>query len=573
MNTSVSESKGTARSCRVREVSVPLSANQDHWRNNTVVAGALAALNSVDRSLPADDNELLLLIEQPDWVNAAVGKGLVLPIRGLCVHRQNAVSAISIVHGNARWPVRCQESRDDFSAVLHRLGYINAQAAGFSGKMTVHAAAEFSQNRADADPENSPPIIEVALQDGQLIRHQLAARSDMDADTVRQTPEKTAALSVLSARASETRVDPHWDDSAGPRVFICMATYNPETEAFRQQVQSIIDQEHRNWHLLINDDGSDRESVAQIRVVASEDERISFRSNRQNQGFYRNFETALTRVPSSAQFIALADQDDRWYPRKLSKLLDQMHTDTSLAYCDMRILNVDGSVESDTYWRGRRNNYQDLDVLLVANTVTGAASLFRSDLIETLLPFPARIGDAFHDHWIACAALVNGKLGYVDEPLYDYRQHDDSVVGHCDFQTPTVSARLRHGLTRLVRARFGKSIMQTLRHSRQSALAVHRFECRRIELIAANLLLRCPDMKPEHARALRLYDRGAGSGLGLLFKHLSIIRRGHSTNDAEIRLGVGYLVDALEHKRRWLNRLRVRASRRSQRETLAEHVR
>jgi len=575
MNTSVSRSRDTLSSCRVHEVSVALSANQDHWRNNAVVAEALEALDSVDQSLLDNDDELLLLIEQPEWVNTAVGNGLVLPIRGLCIHRQLAVSALSVVHDHQRWPLRCRESRDEVAAILNRLGYINAQAAGFSGKMAVPASKTFLRNHADSDPGNSPPVIEITLSDGQLIRHQLSSKMVTNIEATAVTDEQTVA-SVLAASESASRVEPHWDDAAGPRVFICMATYNPEIDAFREQIQSIIDQQHRNWHLLINDDCSNSESVIQIKSIASGDARISFCSNSRNQGFYRNFETALTRVPSTAQFVALADQDDRWYPQKLSKLLDRMQTDTSLAYCDMRILNVDGSVESNTYWRGRRNNYKDLDVLLVANTVTGAASLFRIELLETLLPFPARIGDAFHDHWIACAAMVNGKLGYVDEPLYDYRQHDASVVGHCDFQTPTVTARLRQGLGRLVHARFGKSVLQSLRHSRQSALAVHRFECRRIELIAANLLLRCPHMKPVHARALRLYDRGVRSGLGLLFKHVSIIRRGHSTNDAEIRLGVAYLVDAIEHKRQWLIGLRGRASRhsrRSQRETLAEHVR
>ena len=49
----------------------------------------------------------------------------------------------------------------------------------------------------------------------------------------------------------------------------------------------------------------------------------------------------------------------------------------------------------------RRNNHADLLSLLVANAVTGAASLFRRSLLDHALPFPPAQFAHFHDHWIA----------------------------------------------------------------------------------------------------------------------------------------------------------------------------
>ena len=65
------------------------------------------------------------------------------------------------------------------------------------------------------------------------------------------------------------------------------------------------------------------------------------------------------------------------------------------------------------------------------NTVTGAATLFRRELLERTLPFPPRHGPhSFHDQWIALVALATGRLAYVDRPLYDYVQHRSAVLGH-----------------------------------------------------------------------------------------------------------------------------------------------
>jgi hypothetical protein len=97
----------------------------------------------------------------------------------------------------------------------------------------------------------------------------------------------------------------------------------------------------------------------------------------------------------------------------------------------MRIVTDEGKCLSETYWTTRRNNHTNIVSLLVANTVTGAASIFRRPLLEHILPFPDRHGNVFHDQWIGAVALALGKVGYVDRPLYDYVQHGRNVIGHC----------------------------------------------------------------------------------------------------------------------------------------------
>ena len=146
-------------------------------------------------------------------------------------------------------------------------------------------------------------------------------------------------------------------------------------------------------------------------------------------GYYHNFERALSMAPPSAAYATLADQDDRWHPGKLEALLGALG-DANLVYSDARIVDRDGRLLSNTYWSRRRNNYTNLASLLVANTVTGAASLFRRELLELALPFPPRHGSPYHDHWLAMVALATGRIAYVDRPLYDYVQHRGAALGH-----------------------------------------------------------------------------------------------------------------------------------------------
>jgi hypothetical protein len=147
-------------------------------------------------------------------------------------------------------------------------------------------------------------------------------------------------------------------------------------------------------------------------------------------GFYRNFERCLGLVSDDADLVTLADHDDYWHPDKLEKLVAGLGPHDTLVYSDMNIVDEDLRLRSKTYWTTRLNNYERLDLLIAANTVTGAASMFRRSLLEYVLPFPPQTDQSFHDHWIAVVALALGTLSYVDEPLYDYVQHRENVIGH-----------------------------------------------------------------------------------------------------------------------------------------------
>jgi len=211
-------------------------------------------------------------------------------------------------------------------------------------------------------------------------------------------------------------------EAAASTIAVCMATFEPEPELFRAQVDSLRAQSDRDWICLISDDGSSAESYAAILAATEADARFHVSRSDERQGFYRNFERALRLAPRVCELVALCDQDDRWYPDKLSALRAAIGAD-AFAYSDLRLVDTSGNVLSESLSEHRPSSRARLGSILAANSVPGASCLFKRNVIETALPFPQLPGWAFHDQWLALTATALGRGVRVDRALYDYVQH------------------------------------------------------------------------------------------------------------------------------------------------------
>lgn len=219
--------------------------------------------------------------------------------------------------------------------------------------------------------------------------------------------------------------------SDSPLVAICMTTYNPPGELLRRQIESIRLQTYQNWICVIRDDCSKPSAFDFIASLIEGDNRFHLYRNSRRLDFYHNFEACLTQVPKEADFVALCDQDDCWHNDKLSALLAAFEPETMVAYSDMNIVDSSGQLLIHAAFNnGANNNYTDLTSLMLINTVSGAAAVFRRQVLARALPFPQELEYCAHDQWLASVGLLLGKISYVDRPLYDYVQHEGNVVGY-----------------------------------------------------------------------------------------------------------------------------------------------
>jgi glycosyltransferase involved in cell wall biosynthesis len=372
----------------------------------------------------------------------AVGRGTALFVCGWCVHPSAAVTDL--------WFVLGDEPPQPVTAFgMPRLDPFRA----------LHPSLDpYATDGLTEDPDSAadPGLlgyrsgfwgmvrISGPRPDGEL---QLGLRARLD-----NGGEVTTRLATLNLCALPSR--PPAPAAGAAEVVVAMATYDPPEDLLRRQLDSIRAQTHTGWHCVISDDCSSPAGQAALERAVGGDPRFTVSRSPRRLGFYRNFERALTLVPAGAAFVALSDQDDSWHPDKLATLVAEIGP-AQLIYSDARVVSRDGEEISPTWWSTRRNNHTDVLSQLVANSVTGAASLLRGELLDDALPFPPGQFHHYHDHWLGLLALCLGEVGYVDRPLFDYVQHAQASLGHeASNRMPSFAERLRSGRSASDRVRL-----------------------------------------------------------------------------------------------------------------------
>src|SRR6185369_7189783 len=148
--------------------------------------------------------------------------------------------------------------------------------------------------------------------------------------------EHVAPLGRIAIAEREPAPGP---ESAGDAdvIAVCMATYDPDIDLFRAQIDSLRAQTDRRWRCVISDDCSSAERFAALTEVIAGDERFVVSRSERRLGFYRNFERALRLAPAQSRLLALCDQNDRWRPEKL-EVLRRTLGHAQLIYCDQRLI-------------------------------------------------------------------------------------------------------------------------------------------------------------------------------------------------------------------------------------------
>lgn len=465
-------------------------------------------------------------------VELLIGKGAVLHVRGWCYSSAGPVRRLEILAGPRVIPIANHSwARTDVFAE-HCPGH---DPNGHSLLSGFESFLPFSPVSAETD---------VAL----------TLRATLPHGNFVQRPLGTIRLKLGHDAEPTTVVWPE----GGPRVAICMATFNPPPELLKAQIASLQAQTHRNWVCIITDDLSQHENYHRIRFLVKGDPRFYLFQNHRRQNFYGNFQESLRRCPAEADFVALCDQDDVWHPDKLESLLAGFDPDTHLVYSDARVVDEIGELRSPTFWSKRRNNHTDLATLMVANTITGAASMIRAPLLSDILPFPKPVGPAFHDHWIGLVALTKGNIGYIDRPLYDYVQHAEGVIGHNYNAWPGMVVALKDVIAAMPRPRQVAARATLLL---KQALSDYQFVLQKVEL-ARTLMLRSPGAEPAKLKVVERFTRLDVSIWPVLAEKITAMRSRRPTLNLESLLlwaiiGMRVRNASFRYKRRDLVRLQT----------------
>jgi glycosyltransferase involved in cell wall biosynthesis len=419
-----------------------------------------------EEAVPGSDLMLRLDTRLP---SVHVGRGTAFFLAGACFHRREAVVELEIlVDGRRLRPAASRMPRLDLFQMAHP-------------RLDLGSDVRTSDPSSAEDPEGR------CYRSGFWATIRIDAQERPGAVEMRVAVRLERGAKLIAPLGRVEIVGPtkptFYSGSRGRRraglIAVCMTTFEPEMTLFRTQIDSLRAQTDSDWTCFISDDCSSPERFDEVADTVAGDSRFVVSRSPRHLGYYRNFERALEMLPSGADLVALCDQDDRWYREKLAVLRDALGS-AQLVYSDQRLTDADGRVLRETLWMRRRNNHTNLASLLIANSITGAATLFRREVAELMLPFPDPPGWQFHDHWLGLVAMAMGEIAYVDRPLYDYVQHPGAILGQVIQSNPPAEGRKRR-----------RPGVERLRNPLHGSRAAYFYGYLAREVLAQALLARC----------------------------------------------------------------------------------
>ncbi len=225
-----------------------------------------------------------------------------------------------------------------------------------------------------------------------------------------------------------------------PRVSAALCTFQGE-RWLPEFLQSLLTQDLLPDELVVQDDASDDATVAVIEEFArTAPFEVRLEVNAERLGSTANFGLALAR--SDGRFVALADQDDVWYPNKLARLVGVLEDDPilTLVFSDADVLDARGRATGRQLWssRGIRRRLVDHEIVPCVDfarraLTTGCTMVVRRRALEAALPFPEVLDDPLapmrHDRWLSLVAAAVGTVRAVPEPLVGFRSHPEQQTG------------------------------------------------------------------------------------------------------------------------------------------------
>ena len=217
------------------------------------------------------------------------------------------------------------------------------------------------------------------------------------------------------------------------KVDILLSTFNGSSY-LSEQLDSIIAQTASGYRILIRDDGSSDSTCEILRSYSAKHSEIDVVEYGVNLGVTNSFANLLSY--SDAEIIIFCDQDDVWKPEKLEKFIHIFQEEEKsggafpcLIVSEMECIDGAGNKINRLFSDIHSINlaHCEFSRLLLQNVVTGAACGFNRSLLSI-----AQEGceEAYlHDWWFALVAAAFGKIVVIDQPLVDYRIHQNNVVG------------------------------------------------------------------------------------------------------------------------------------------------
>ncbi|MGL5486992.1 MAG: glycosyltransferase family 2 protein [Shewanella sp.] len=216
-------------------------------------------------------------------------------------------------------------------------------------------------------------------------------------------------------------------------IDIVLASYNGAS-FIKEQLDSIRNCDGYDElinKVIVSDDCSIDDTVKIVHAI--NDSKIEVVKNTFKKGPVGNFSHGLS--ISTAQFVMFADQDDIWCKEKLLKfyektrLLDMDHP--GAIYSNLTLVDKDLNPLGRNFFENEKISFDwgcKISNLFLQNIAPGCAMLLNRKCIERITPLDDE-NIVMHDWWALMFAAIHNNVIVINEPLVQYRQHDNNAVG------------------------------------------------------------------------------------------------------------------------------------------------
>tara|TARA_B100001175_G_C19326844_1_gene550491 strand:- start:27 stop:710 length:684 start_codon:yes stop_codon:yes gene_type:complete len=194
-----------------------------------------------------------------------------------------------------------------------------------------------------------------------------------------------------------------------PLISVIMSVYN-DSQNLKSSVDSVLNQDFKDFELLLMDDGSSDESISIMRSY-SKDKRVKIFQNDRNLGLTKSLNILLKE--SKGTLIARQDSDDISISSRFTKQLKYLQQE-NLDVCGSRAI-----IKGTTKITPNRSYYLPLKATLrIKNPFIHGSLLIKKSTIEKVNYYDERYYYS-QDYKLVKDIFFSGfSLGIIKEPLY-----------------------------------------------------------------------------------------------------------------------------------------------------------
>lgn len=201
------------------------------------------------------------------------------------------------------------------------------------------------------------------------------------------------------------------------KVSIVLPTYNGE-RYISESIDSILKQIYQNWELIIVDDCSTDGTLQIIKKYAETDNRISIIHNDVNQMIARSLNIGFNKA--TGEYLTWTSDDNVYLSNAINIMRKYLYENDYIMVCaGANIIDINGKVIQ------RYPIYNEY-AMLVHNTI-GACFMYKRKVLQMVGKYdPSTYLVEDFDYWQRILK-ISGHIGYINDVLYLYRRHRDTL--------------------------------------------------------------------------------------------------------------------------------------------------